>query len=923
MLPRILGSVFRNKLTYDKDSEEIEETIAKSGLWGKDPTKVVVVRQEDPWQYEYEREQMEKESHIPLLKTSSRATNQVTPSNITTNRPQTQKNYVQQILSSRRPKSSQSDYLTPRDPVDAPNVFFWKVLGENEPPTESNFKQLEEMLERLIEKGNTSIDFIFYHIFGGIAQQYGIECSAQAEVLVDCRNYFDFARLEIPKIYAYYNNKLEVVRQKALDLLELANKFKIETEENRKMSEELSRTIAEIKQELSIIISHHDNLVKQIAIAQQEAAEMKKEVIELADNLKIKSHLLAQLNDELRSLDIISAQYTQDLLRCAEDIVTLREQCDKLKSKVIQARAKISDIRKIISNLDKDIQELSSALIDARKVPDKNEIVVQCDMISRRFFNETKTKSNSLKMNTKLSRGRKKEETFKRFVELFNNASSKKNNGKIIINGYEDMAILKRLIMENDDVFRIPEELVELAYKGDFNLYPLNEDYCRLFAHSVVSRAVERAIRKHPQRSISTQTVVKKVQLLSLDESALKQKMDGGFLGLLKSDFSTRQPKHLSWLLSEINTLYDLKAIENEKYISKHEIPPPFHASIFEHAKNVYKLEFVADQYCWDLYNTVHEHLDRCLWIEMFSAFIEEIYSAEQMAFFLRARQECMKIGAPVPVKTRDQLEVYNEYYLSEDQIENELIKWWADRYQKKFLADILAFSIARPTVHLESTKRYVSMSDILCKSVQEYFYDNIRRLDEHLKEYRIIPRVTYDHFEEIVKELIPHISNKQVGRIHRSTVKKSRQRTCVDIYDFKDVFKRECLLFKQSFEDTSTKNIQLSTIIHSSVSSLWFRYKSRLLKLIEYFRVQTTLHPSNLILKIYYDYANRLLSMFTHALSTHDGSGCCIYLFKLVANVDIMYSTFRQIDPDLISPTLLSMECGIRENWLESIMSR
>ena len=916
MHSRFHGSAFRNKIPNDQNSAGIEEQLKESGLLGKNPNSKTIIRSNSSL-----FEPPQKIQELPKITRPKTRQNKTVIKQIptTTRLNEKQKQLLQEYITPRRPQTAK---IQPQViEKEAPNIFYGKILLPNEPPSETNFSQLSELLDRLIEDQPFNTPSVYYKIFGDIVRQYYIECTAQGDLLNQCREFFADAQDQIPGIKDSYNKRVSSIEQQASEIEAKSKLYGPEVTKNEEKSRHLTSKIEDMRNDLSVLVEHHDAIIKQVGIASKEAAKMKEEMMQLDNRIKEKNKVLMDLNTELRTLDTLSSDYTADTLRFAENLKQIRQQQDETADTIKKTNGDMTSYKLQIQALDKEIIEATELIEKSRAIPDKAEIDIQCDLVSRRLFSQkkdTKEEVKSVPKSAEISG-----DLFQRITQEFQKSVLKPQSNKEIVAGtYDEFSKLKSIIISHEKEFRMDDEEIKIGQSGDYIITPESTDYLRLFASRIVSSCITNACRTSPKATIITQTLNPQTDTLPETEKKGNVEKKTAFLNLLKSDYSKRSPRRLDWVIEEIRQIYDAKTVQNQKAIENHQKFGLFSNFVFEFGKRKMNLDFLTDQYCWDLYISSHEHADRTLEVELFVGFLDDVYDEEQLAFFLRARTDCIKVGCSVPVKTRDQLETLNEYYLSQDQIEKALKRWWAKRYQRKIFLSILEMSIARPAIHLESTKRYVAMHDILQICIIEYQNDVTARLNEQLMQYRIVPRLNSDQFTNLMISLIPKIGRDQAKDFYRATVTKAKQREDIDVDDFIEKFNDGCLLYHQDMDEPSYEVSGVSEI-HNAAEQLWFRSKQNIIKVIEFFQNQIALQPDNLALKMYLDDATRYMSMLGHSLTTGDGEACSQHYISLILTLDIMFSTIGYINSDLFKPSLLSMECAIRESWLDNVFDK
>ncbi|OHT08339.1 hypothetical protein TRFO_04971 [Tritrichomonas foetus] len=925
-----LGSVFR-RASKPQSQMDMHDPLKSSGMLGSDPSKVSIVHRSLPT----------NNVITPVIDSSlprSRRSVQrlVTPiSKITKPTSKINETFPESddfdsILKSSIPSTSHQSRLTTAQPKEAPNVYYAKYLPPTQPASLVAYEQMNEMLDRLLNSfGDTSRNYeddfnAFNHIFGEVVRQYFIECGSQGELLHNCKLCFQDARNAIPKIAKHYQKILQGQYEQIKEANDKIERTKPEIEENKVHSDHLLKIINEMRADLARLVKHNDELVKSITVVTNESIQMKTGIEQLDKRIDSKNKKLLDLNDQLQNLSVIAAQYTSDSITFSDNLKQVREQQDNSKIRVEEANTSLRSMMQKVSRIDNEISVLTTEIEKAKVVNEKVDLGTQIDLISRRQFRVKKEepKPKGLVIEQKLTRKESVVNLFDKVKSQFVESTGKAPKEGVVINTYEDFAKLKQILFKNETQFHIQNEEIDEAQDGYFTLdHPeACMDYIHLFAAKISMDCVEAAIKGRPLKEISTQTLSQQVSYREESNDIQTMKGKSQFVNMIPTDYSMRQPQNFQWLLNTIRAIYHDKEIKNQEAFEKGYSFEDFPKSIFEYAKKKFPLDFLRDQFCWDLQNTAHELKHMSLEVDMFVDFIDEKYNEEQLAFFLLCRKDCLKIGCSVHVRSRDQLESYNEYYLSLDQIELLLPKWWHDRYQRKFYLKLLDFSVPRPAVHLESTKRYVAMHDILMQCVLDYSDDTIERLHEILLECRIVPRMKMPEFTKLMKSLIPDLKQQQVMDFYRATVTKGSDRKEVTVNQFIDLFFQSSILMAICHSNNTALG---DRDMIEAVKNEYYKNSKQFIKLLDFFKHQTTLQPDNLTLKTYVDDATRFHSMLVHSLTASDGRSCCLNYYQFMFSVDIIFVQLGMLAITDEETSLASLECGVRENWLDTVFGQ
>lgn len=866
--------------------------------------------------------------------------------------------------------------------TDAPNVYFATILPPTTPASATTFLQMNEVLDKMLaisktEKTATNeeeekkeeksaidsdesvpghspeFDQSINHIFGEVVRQYFIECGSQGELLDKCRDCFMQAQRTIPKIKDHYRSILNSLYAQIESVEKEKQKMIPEIANNKDHSDHLLKVIAEMKADLERLIRHNDDLVKSITDTANESLKMKKNIEQLDKTISSRNNELLQLNDQLTNLSKIASQYETDSVNFAENLKQVREQEKETKKQIENSNTQLRVSMQKVSRIDAEISTLSSEVEKLRAVASKNESGIQVDLISRRLFhqkpkeeNDEDAKKNNVtnddetfddesedeaktkKKNNKEKENKKEEDSksntiYDRVKKEFNESIGKKTNDEIHINTYEDFSKMKKVLFKNDEQFRIKTNHIEIGESGRFFLDSenVNIDYVKLFAAKIASDCIDTAIKSKPTVSKSTQTLAQQAAFEEIKDEKDEAKQNSKFLSMIPSDYSNRESQSFEWLMSTLTMLYHEKELSNQKLFEEDSPIEDFPHFIRNFAEKKFELPFLRDQFLWDVYITSHHYQDESIDCEIFVDFLDEKLNEEQLAFYLVCRKDCLKVGSSVQVRTREHLEKYNEFYLTVDQVENLLPKWWQNRYQRKFYLKMLDFSIPRPAIHLEATKRYIAMSELLNQCILDFTEDNITRLGELLLSTRIVPRQKMPEFSKLMKSMIPDLSNDKIVSFYRSTVSKGFERKEVSPKQLKQLFLEDSILntIYSSSVESDLRCFEDEEVISTAKEEL-AKFSSQFNKILDFFKQQTALQSDNLTLKTFYDDAFRFYSMLNHSVSSGDGKNSYVNYYQFIFALDILFSTLNILDVKDEEPSLASLECSVRENWLDTV---
>jgi hypothetical protein len=223
---------------------------------------------------------------------------------------------------------------------------------------------------------------------------------------------------------------------------------------------------------------------------------------------------------------------------------------------------------------------------------------------------------------------------------------------------------------------------------------------------------------------------------------------------------------------------------------------------------------------------------------------------------------------------------------------------------------------VSRPAFHFEATQTYIAMHDILERVVVFFQEDNVLRLKELLLSCRIAPRLTVPQFNKMMRLLVKELTDDDLTEFHRAVVTKGQRRNEWSVDEFATQFAQGSLLLHQKpFPDETEDGF----VDFAIVQQVWDAMQSDLGDMFDFFDGRATLEPDNLTLRMYLDDAIRLHSNLLHSLDSRNGALAMKQLYQFVFALDILFSA--SVASKQTMGTLMSMECAIREDWLENVI--
>jgi hypothetical protein len=104
------------------------------------------------------------------------------------------------------------------------------------------------------------------------------------------------------------------------------------------------------------------------------------------------------------------------------------------------------------------------------------------------------------------------------------------------------------------------------------------------------------------------------------------------------------------------------------------------------------------------------------------------------------------------------------------------------------------------------------------------------------------------------------------------------------------------------------------------TVGNEWVRHKDMLVLIRHYFAKLSKQQPDHLGMRALVQDAERFEVMLVHSLSIKNATEACFNYFQLAFSLDLLFSVIPHFDVALAEASLLSLECCIKEYWLDSV---
>jgi hypothetical protein len=422
------------------------------------------------------------------------------------------------------------------------------------------------------------------------------------------------------------------------------------------------------------------------------------------------------------------------------------------------------------------------------------------------------------------------------------------DSGKIIIRTVEDLKKTRCLILENNQMFDFNVNSINAVHRGDFSLENCPEDEARIYAHWVMRRVMRNTLTSRKLVSAEVQTVeldpIKQGDDSDSDDSRRQNEMfrrapkalyylirQSRFIRLLGgTDFSSRTPKPFDWVIRMIRSIFDEKTVD-DRTNERDSLPiMPLPEYILIWAKREWSSDVgdLAIKGCWDVFISAHHHMQKYLEVTLFVRFLDEMWTTEQLSFFLECRTWGLQRCVSIPMDHEELSEYFTETYMTKGQVDEFFHFFFANTEQE--LVDDLAIrgcSCVDPLRGDENEAAYIPLQRVLELAVGEKINETVRQLRKMVAFYKPVPRMTSKRFSLFVKTLIHNIDSNCADSLYRSSLAPNTVRVEMNTDEFAEFYASDRPVLPGEWKSESVSSDQFApySMIYSMVLSRWQKF--------------------------------------------------------------------------------------------------
>ncbi|EAY17550.1 hypothetical protein TVAG_453780 [Trichomonas vaginalis G3] len=290
---------------------------------------------------------------------------------------------------------------------------------------------------------------------------------------------------------------------------------------------------------------------------------------------------------------------------------------------------------------------------------------------------------------------------------------------------------------------------------------------------------------------------------------------------LLDPAYSRRRPKGVDWLIHSIRQIYDEKVIDDQTEVL------PLDKYILKWAFRQYGRDDLIQKGCWDLLISAYFHMQKSLEVMIFVRFLDEVWTVDQLSFFLKARSWCVCRCVTIAMQNESVGEYLTETFMTKDQVEEFFRKFCPDTEPELVVELNIRCQNCADRNRGGDDAANIPMYRVLEIAVGEKEDKKIRSLRKMLALYRLVPRLNEKRFSSFVKGMIPNIDANTIDSLFHSSQAQNSYRKDIETTKFEEKFK--------IMEDDKTEvDFSQYSQQYSLSMNRWSHFQPFLLKVID-----------------------------------------------------------------------------------------
>ncbi|KAK8863697.1 hypothetical protein M9Y10_011387 [Tritrichomonas musculus] len=679
-----------------------------------------------------------------------------------------------------------------------------KKADEEAKKAESEFDATTISLEKNLEAHQITLD-----AFTSKADENSPERGA---ILHRIGDYYRKLADEIPRIKSDFAERYEIAI-KELEKAEIERKA-LEEERDKSSSaiDRQNRTIDGLKQQIKDFQTRCATAEAQLRDAMNDKTAMARssqtnqlKLVEIGKQIVEKRAQQQKLSSLVDTLSKDISTRTAELRGATSELQDIEKELEKVRKEITSYRAIADDRTKLC-------QQLRNTPLRTANQSGRGHVAIQCNRVPKRQppkkAGTESTFTSSIDDETQFSQ-------VKSDMTQIQQKMTPQEGGKIAIKNFNDLTEVRETILKNNGIFDYSVDSITKAHGGLFDFKNVNEDESRIFAKWLMRRVMANALKSRSVKDASTQTdEVESISEKPVDANSTQNESgqikkefkvtnktpktlvsfikNSRFVNLLQTDESDRKPRSLEWLIHSIRSIYDEKTVDDRTAVRDNQPIMSLPEYLLIWAFRQFGKPDLIQKGCWDIFITSHFYMQRFLEVTIFTRFLDEVFTIDQLSFFLNCRVWILQRCVSFPIMHDDLNLYFTETYLTSTQVD-EFFRSTFPNTEPELLEDITIRGCScSDNLRLKANDAAnIPMMRILELALGEQQDEQVRRLRRMLAFYRPVPRMTLKRFTLFVKNMIPNIDPNMVDSLYRSGLVKNSVR--VDIEHDKFI-----LMFKQ-----------------------------------------------------------------------------------------------------------------------------
>lgn len=622
---------------------------------------------------------------------------------------------------------------------------------------------------------------------------------SRVPILERIYDHLNSAAEQIPLIHKEYENSMQCVLNRVSESENKIKKAQSERDELKRQLERMQKEKMLIEQQstkfqysnrvadLNLRDAHNEisNILRGTKCNKEKLEEVSKSIKERKDQVSMQNLLIINMANEIE--------------RNKSQFKETKEETDELEKKLALATEK----RAMIEDKIRSYRELRSVYEitkeETTKVVLKNDVGIQ--------FNSTEKEASKKKISNsqRIASGMHNNDTISKDSFQKNKEDmlviQKEFSSKIKVETVEDLKKVSQLIFKRNNVFDWKAESLSKVRRGDYQLKAGTTDEASIYAKWITEKVLKRTTNWVSKEDKETQVKLQFTnEIHKKKPSKIKSKHDyASTHQSMLSEFAVSEivsgrgkedtfemgnsVKGIDWLIHSIRCIYDQKTVDDRDKVL------PILEYVEKWAFRQYGSPKLREKGVIDLKEATKAHRLKSLEVMIFSKFINSEYCAEDLLFFLKARLWLLQRCVSIPM-TNESLGIYIiESFLTAHQVRAFFLEYFKGT-DPNIIEDLVrrGCDCADPKRAVEESPS-IPLMRILELSLSELSEGRIRDMRRILAFFKPLPRMTMKRFVVTIHNIIPNLDDKIAESLFDSSCVPNTIRSDADMTEISKMF--------------------------------------------------------------------------------------------------------------------------------------